>query len=169
MLCRHTRCGSARQEQPRRIERIHGGWVDEVKTEYSRDDVPLDPRLAEVLLAWRSLSCFSRDLDWVFANPDTGKLFHQESLQKRPIKNATKLAGLGEGIGWHTFRPHLPLLTGRDRRSHEGAAGTDASCLDPDDDERLWTAMAETKRPCKQSGCWTGARPQLAGIGRAKL
>jgi integrase len=83
---------------------VVGGRVDEVKTEYSRDDVPLDPRLAEVLLAWRSLSMFSRDMDWVFANPDTGKPFHQESLQKRPIKNAAKLAGLGEGIGWHTFR-----------------------------------------------------------------
>ena len=46
----------------------------------------------------------SRDMDWVFANPDTWKPFHQESLQKRPIKNATKLAGLGEEIGWHTFR-----------------------------------------------------------------
>lgn len=33
-----------------------------------------------------------------------GKPFHQESLQKKPIKNAAKLAGLGEGIGWHTFR-----------------------------------------------------------------
>ena len=52
----------------------------------------------------RSLSMFSRDMDWVFANPDTGKPFHQESLQKRPIKNAAKLAGLREGIGWHTFR-----------------------------------------------------------------
>jgi integrase len=83
---------------------VVGGRVDEVKTEYSRDDVPLDPRLAEVLLAWRSLSMFSRDMDWVFANPDTGKPFHQESLQKRPIKNAARLAGLGEGIGWHTFR-----------------------------------------------------------------
>jgi integrase len=81
-----------------------GGRVDEVKTEYSRDDVPLDPRLAEVLLALRSVSMFSRDMDGVFAHPDTGEPFRQESLQKRPIKNAAKLAGLGEGIGWHTFR-----------------------------------------------------------------
>ncbi len=34
---------------------------------------------------------------------------HREAIspgkpEKRPIKNAAKLAGLGEGIGWHTFR-----------------------------------------------------------------
>jgi integrase len=78
--------------------------VDDVKTEYSRDDVPLDPRLAEVLLQWHSASIFQRDEDWLFANPVTGKPYYQESLQKSQIKRAAKLAGLGEGIGWHTFR-----------------------------------------------------------------
>ena len=37
---------------------VVGGRVDDVKTEYSRDDVPLDARLAEVLLQWRSVSIF---------------------------------------------------------------------------------------------------------------
>jgi integrase len=37
---------------------VVGGRVDDVKTEYSRDDVPLDARLAEVLLHWRSVSIF---------------------------------------------------------------------------------------------------------------
>ena len=75
-----------------------------MKTEYSRDDVPLDPRLAEVLVQWRSASIFPRDADWLFANPVTGKPYYQESLQKSQIKRAAKLAGLGEDIGWHTFR-----------------------------------------------------------------
>jgi len=83
---------------------VVGGRVDDVKTEYSKDEVPLDPRLAEVLLHWRSETFFPRDTDWVFANPATGKPYHQESLQKRQIKRAAKLAGLGEEIGWHTFR-----------------------------------------------------------------
>ncbi len=83
---------------------VVGGRVDEVKTEYSKDEVPLDPRLAEVLLQWRSASFFPRDADWVFANPATGRPHHQESLQKRQIKRAAKLAMLGEEIGWHTFR-----------------------------------------------------------------
>lgn len=29
------------------------GVVDEVKTEYSEDDLPLDPDLATVLLSWK--------------------------------------------------------------------------------------------------------------------
>jgi integrase len=45
-----------------------------------------------------------RDEDWLFANPVTGKPYHQESLQKSQIKRAAKLAGLGEEMGWHTFR-----------------------------------------------------------------
>jgi integrase len=83
---------------------IVGGRVDDVKTEYSKDDVPLDSRLAEVLLQWRSASTFQQDSDWVFANPSTKKPYHQESLQKTQLKRAAKLAKLGDGIGWHTFR-----------------------------------------------------------------
>ncbi|MBS1822295.1 MAG: tyrosine-type recombinase/integrase [Acidobacteria bacterium] len=33
-----------------------------------------------------------------------GEAYHQESLQKRQIKRAAKLAKLGEDIGWHKFR-----------------------------------------------------------------
>jgi len=83
---------------------VVGGRVDDVKTEYSKDDVPLDARLAEALLSWRAASFFPRDTDWVFANPVTGRPFHQESLRKRQLQRAAKLAGLGEDIGWHTFR-----------------------------------------------------------------
>jgi integrase len=83
---------------------VVGGRVDEVKTEYSKDDVPLDAPLAAALLVWRSASIFPREEDWVFANPATGKPYHQEGLQKKHIKRAAKLAGLGEEIGWHTFR-----------------------------------------------------------------
>jgi integrase len=83
---------------------VVGGRVDEVKTEYSKDDVPLDASLAAALLQWRSASIFPRNEDWVFANPATGKPYHQEGLQKKHIKRAAKLAGIGEEIGWHTFR-----------------------------------------------------------------
>jgi integrase len=57
-----------------------------------------------VLLQWRHATVFPRDEDWLFANPVTGRPYHQESLQKSQIKRAAKLAGLGEDIGWHTFR-----------------------------------------------------------------
>jgi integrase len=80
------------------------GNVGEVKTEYSRDEVPLDPGLAAILLKRRAGSPFRQDEDWVFANPATGKPYHQGEIQKRHIKKAAANANLGEGIGWHTFR-----------------------------------------------------------------
>ena len=81
-----------------------GGRVDAVKTEYSQDHFPLDPLLIELLLKWRAFCAFPQDEDWVFANPRTGKPYHQASLQKRQLLRAAKLAKLGDGIGWHTFR-----------------------------------------------------------------
>lgn len=38
--------------------------------------------------------------------------------------------------------PHVPFVAGRDRSTDEGSAGVDASCLNPDDDECLWTGNA---------------------------
>jgi len=78
--------------------------VDFVKTEYSHDFVPLDDDLAKVLLNWKEQSCFQRDEDWVFPNPATEKPYWQEGIQKKHIKPAAEAAGLGTGIGWHTFR-----------------------------------------------------------------
>ena len=44
-------------------------------------------------------------------------------------------------------------MAGRDRRSNESAAGTDAARLYPDDDERLWTGdVLIEKRSEQQSG-----------------
>src|ERR1035438_10511380 len=80
------------------------GHVGEVKTEYSRDEVPVDPGLAAIFLKHRAQSPSRQDRDWVFANPATGKPYHQGEIQKRHIKRAATKADLGEGIGWHTFR-----------------------------------------------------------------
>ena len=41
---------------------------------------------------------------WFFPSPITGEPFHQESIQKKHIRPAGIAAGLGLGIGWHTFR-----------------------------------------------------------------
>jgi integrase len=83
---------------------VVSGRVDAVKTEYSKDYVPLDPRLEGLLLEWRTFSAFPSDADWVFANPQTGKPFHQESLKKHQLHRVAELIGLPDGIGWHTFR-----------------------------------------------------------------
>ncbi len=87
-----------------RVQRgIVHGRVDDVKTEYSNDDLPLDPDFASVMLSWRAC-CVATPEGWVFPNPNTRRPYWQESVAERRIKPAGKLAGLGEHIGWHTFR-----------------------------------------------------------------
>ena len=75
-----------------------------VKTEYSRDIVPLDPQLVSVLPDWRQRAAFKGEADWLFANPRTGKPYHQEEIQKKPLKKAAIAVGIGPEIGGHTFR-----------------------------------------------------------------
>lgn len=81
---------------------VHGR-EDDVKTEYSRDHVPLDAALVEILLEHRE-RWFSTPEGWVFANPATGRPYHQDSIQQDHLREAGKRAGLGDGIGWKTFR-----------------------------------------------------------------
>lgn len=87
-----------------RVERgIVQGRVDEVKTEYSQDDLPLDPDFATMMLGWK-LRCPSTPEDWVFANPNTQKPYWQDAIVDRRIRPAAVKAGLGSNIGWHNFR-----------------------------------------------------------------
>jgi integrase len=81
---------------------VHGRVAD-VKTEYSRDHVPLDPALVDILLEHRR-GYHGTQEDWVFANPETDRPYHQDTIQQNHIRTAGKAAGLGDGIGWHTFR-----------------------------------------------------------------
>lgn len=81
------------------------GVVSEAKTKYSKAGMPLDPSLAELLLAWRRRSEFTGDEDWVFASPYKGGRmpWHPWGIQLRHLRPAGVLAGIGR-IGWHTFR-----------------------------------------------------------------
>jgi site-specific recombinase XerD len=62
--------------------------------------------LAQSLLAWRSVSPFNREADWVFASPDmAGKQpYWPENLLRRHIRPAARRCGIDKRIGWHTFR-----------------------------------------------------------------
>lgn len=79
--------------------------VSDVKTEYSRAGMPLDPALAEVLLNWQRATQFNRPDDWVFASPfKAGTMPWQPwRVQQRHIGPAAVRCGIGH-IGWHTFR-----------------------------------------------------------------
>lgn len=81
---------------------VHGR-IGDVKTEYSRDSVPLDTAVVEALMLHKERS-FSTPEGWLFANPATGRPYHQEEIQKKHIRKAGVAAGIGGDIGWHTFR-----------------------------------------------------------------
>src|SRR5882724_4441324 len=79
--------------------------VSDVKTEYSRAGMPLDPALAEVLLNWQRMTKFNKAEDWIFASPfKAGTMPWQPwRVQQRHIAPAAVRCGIGH-IGWHTFR-----------------------------------------------------------------
>ena len=81
---------------------VHGR-VGDVKTEYSRDSVPLDTAVVEALMLHKERSFLTPD-EWLFANPVTKKPYHQEEIQKKHIRKAGVASGIGGDIGWHTFR-----------------------------------------------------------------
>ena len=81
---------------------VHGR-VGDVKTEYSRDSVPLHTAVVEALMIHKEQS-FSTPEGWLFANPVTKKPYHQEEIQKKHIRKAGVASGIGGDIGWHTFR-----------------------------------------------------------------
>jgi integrase len=78
------------------------GRIDDVKTEYSQDYVPIHDSLLKVMLDW-SKDCPPTEEGWVFANPVTSKPLYPSEIQKRYIKPMGIKLGLGP-IGWHTFR-----------------------------------------------------------------
>ena len=81
---------------------VHGR-VGDVKTEYSRDYVPLDAAVIEALMPHKTL-CVSMPEGWLFANRVTNRPFHQEEIQKNHIRKAGVAAEIDGDISWHTFR-----------------------------------------------------------------
>jgi len=81
---------------------VHGR-VGEVKTEYSKDHLPMDSVLARKLRQYRR-KCHPTKEGWLFANPATDRPYHQEEIVKTHLKVAAKTAKIAGKIGWHTFR-----------------------------------------------------------------
>ena len=88
--------------------KIVNGRVGRVKTEYSEDDLPLDPDFAAHLLHWKRQCPHSHE-DWVFSNPVTCQPYYASEIQKDYLRPAGEKTGLqvnGQSVplGWHTFR-----------------------------------------------------------------
>lgn len=78
------------------------GRIGRVKTEYSEDELPIDPQFARVLKAWKK-KCPASPGGWVFPSPFTDRCYHASPIQQDYIRPAGRKLGL-ESVGWHTFR-----------------------------------------------------------------
>ena len=83
---------------------VVGGRVDDVKTEYSKDDVPLDARLAEALLSGALLhSSRETRIGFLPIRSREGRTTRR-ACRKSSSNGLRSSPDLGEDIGWHTFR-----------------------------------------------------------------
>jgi integrase len=81
---------------------VHGR-IGDVKTEYSRDSVPLDTAVVEALMPHKERPSLRQRVGYS-PTRSPGKPYHQEEIQKKHIRKAGIAAGIGGEIGWHTFR-----------------------------------------------------------------
>jgi integrase len=88
------------------------GVVGKCKTKVSKNPVPLDPALAEMLWNWRLKTPYNQNADWVFASPRAAgkKPYYAGALIKWHLRPAAKGAKVQGRIGWHTFRRTVATL-----------------------------------------------------------
>lgn len=85
--------------------------VGNVKTEASKRPIPIDPFIAEDLVAWYRTTKYSQPEDYVFATDASraGKKRGKQpvwlsKVMQYHIQPAAKRLGITKRIGWHTFR-----------------------------------------------------------------
>jgi len=78
---------------------VVNGRIGRVKTEASRDEVPLDPAFAAVLKHWKG----TRTSGLVFPSHITGGCYYAGIIQRQILKPRGEQIGIA-GLGWHTFR-----------------------------------------------------------------
>src|SRR5215472_12196148 len=85
--------------------------VGNVKTEASKRPIPIDPFIAEDLIAWYRTMKYNRPEDYVFATDASraGKKRGKQpvwlsKVMTYHIQPAAKRVGIRKHIGWHTFR-----------------------------------------------------------------
>jgi len=92
-----------------------GSVVDQVegkcKTEVSEKPVPMDEYTAQVLLAWRLESVYTKPHDWVWASPHKKgrQPYWLSTIMRYFIQPAAKSVGI-QKIGWHSLRHTFSTL-----------------------------------------------------------
>lgn len=78
---------------------VVNGRIGKVKTRASKDQVPLDPAFAEILLKRKG----DDTEGLVFKSPITGRCYYAGIIQRQILKPKGESIGI-DGLGWHTFR-----------------------------------------------------------------
>lgn len=78
------------------------GVVGDVKSEASRDVIPLSDEFAVLLNRWRKTAPTSEG-GWMFPSVVTGRPYHAGILLRRHLRPLAKKVGVPR-LGWHTFR-----------------------------------------------------------------
>ena len=78
---------------------VVNGRVGNVKTQASKDQVPLDPAFAEILLRHKG----DATEGLVFMSQVTGRCYYAGIIQRQILKPRGESVGI-VGLGWHTFR-----------------------------------------------------------------
>ena len=81
---------------------ITGRHVTDTKTEDSEAEVFLDSKITALLLRWKD-QCFKIQQPWLFANVDTGRPFHADSLRQDYLRPLGRAIGI-PNLGWYAFR-----------------------------------------------------------------
>lgn len=82
---------------------IVAGTEDDVKTFASKATLPLDPALVQILQEHRE-RWEKTGVGWVFRSTQTDRPYSMHYAQQEFLEPAGIRAGLGKGLGWHSFR-----------------------------------------------------------------
>ena len=78
------------------------GYVADVKTEASRDVIPLSGEFISFILRWQQMAPLSAE-GWMFPSVVTGRPYHAGILLRRHLAPLASKVGVSR-LGWHTFR-----------------------------------------------------------------
>jgi integrase len=78
------------------------GYVADVKTEASRDVIPLSGEFISFILRWQRIAPCSVE-GWIFPSIVTGRPYHAGILLRRYLAPLAPKVGVPR-LGWHTFR-----------------------------------------------------------------
>lgn len=79
----------------------HGEVQNVPKTDASGSEIPVHPKLCEILQGWKSKQ--KHEHSWVFASLKTGSPYSDATILNNYLKPAAAKLGI-KGLGWHTLR-----------------------------------------------------------------